>query len=236
MLNHQISIYKQSFDDVREKIITEDDINYLPELFQKYFKYCNLIGTSYVYNFRLSFTGKFRLDQTKPWLRIKAIQFNNLPNPTRLFCMKAYMFGIITMVGEHVHHQGKGRFKGKMIKLINLFDESGKAIDEGDLTTFLNDLILLAPQGILVLKDKLSWKEVNESTVEVSLAYGTNIVKAQLIFENTGKLINFISSDRYIEEENDQGVKQYNKREWMTPIKEYSNFNSLNMPSRAVAN
>ena len=56
-----------------------------------------------------------------------------------------------------------------------------------------------------------------------------------MIFENTGKLINFISSDRYIEEENDQGVKQYNKREWMTPIKEYSNFNSLNMPSRAVA-
>ena len=172
---------KHTFKPQESRVLSEDDLASFPRLMQGYLKKIGAVGKEIPYNFSLSFTGKFRIDQQKPFMPIKATQFNYLPEPTRLFTMKLYMFKIITMVGEHEHHQGKGFFGGKLLRYITLFNVHGEEIDIGDLTTFFNDCLLISPAGLVYLQDKLEWRELNESMLSVKLTYKNLNVEADFL-------------------------------------------------------
>ncbi|MCY3412112.1 MAG: hypothetical protein INQ03_10815 [Candidatus Heimdallarchaeota archaeon] len=213
--------------------ITEEDIQALPEPIGRYMRYIRAVGQPKVFNFKAYFHGTFKIDETKPWVNISAKQFNYLPDPTRIFVMKAAMMGI-TMSARHIHHHGKGLFEVTLLKLKKLFSVSGPAIDEGDLTTFLNDLILIAPTGIFSLQDRITW-EVIEDKVHVYLEYEGLKVRAQLIIDGEGRLTNFISDNRYYDEKDDNNNTVWIRSEWSTPILEYGERDSMYLPIRAKA-
>ena len=69
-------------------------------------------------------------------MKVKTVQFNDVNNVTRIFIIKARMFGFITMVGKDIYRDGKGNMKGKLMHYIPLFDEKGEEFDIGELVTF----------------------------------------------------------------------------------------------------
>ena len=226
---------QNTFKPKKPRILNEDDLKSFPRLMQEYLKKIGAVGKEIPHNFSLSFKGNFRIDKQKPSMPINAVQFNYLPEPTRLFTMKLYMFKIVTMVGVHEHHQGKGSFGGKLLRYITLFNIQGKEIDIGDLTTFLNDCVLLSPAGLVYLQDKLEWKELNESTLSVTLTYKDLSVQATLFFNQEGLLSDFSTTDRFYEEQQTDGSKIWIQGEWRTPIIEYEKINDSLRIKRAKA-
>ena len=59
-----------------ESILTETDIEHLPEPVKKYIRNSGSIGKSRVNNFRLEFTGKIRKDEKSEWMPFTTVQYN----------------------------------------------------------------------------------------------------------------------------------------------------------------
>jgi len=230
MTNLKYDIYKGS----RNKI-TEDDIKDFPSLIQRYFEFCGLIGQDNVINFKMSVHGHLRLNNEQPWLKIDVTQFNYIPKPTRLFFIKARFLGIMSMAGKDIYVDGKGNMQGKLMRVKTIFDERGKEFDIGEFTTFLNDLIICCPTGLITLKDRLKWTEIDDKSVEVSLTDENQIVTARLFFGKNGELVNFTSTDRFYEEKDEQGNTKYVQGMWSTPIDSYQEIGEIKLPHRARA-
>jgi hypothetical protein len=65
--------------------------------------------------------------------------------------------------------------------------------------------------------------------VKARFSNGSINVEAELVFDHEGRLLNFISYDRF---ETADG-KTYIKTPWVTPVTEYGDFNGLKLPSKA---
>lgn len=71
--------------DMKDTMLTKEDISHLPELVQKYLNYTGCIGKPKVNNFRLDFSGKIRSYEAKEWMELTSEQYNFIPEPTRFF-------------------------------------------------------------------------------------------------------------------------------------------------------
>jgi hypothetical protein len=97
------------------EILTEDDIQLLPKPVQKYIRYCGVINKPKVKNVRIVFEGEMR-DKAKDWFKFRSVQYNFFEEPTRLFFMKAKMFGI-TVPGYHNYQNANASMQVKFFGL-----------------------------------------------------------------------------------------------------------------------
>jgi hypothetical protein len=92
-------------------LLAEADLSDLPAPVQKYLRITGAVGKPRIRNFRAVFTGDFRTGPKSPWMVFRSEQYNFLDQPTRLFLMKASMYGL-PLEGLHVfrslvHARGK---------------------------------------------------------------------------------------------------------------------------------
>lgn len=206
------------------EIITENDIKHLPEIVKKYLAYTNVINKPKVKNFRAVFCGNMR-SRGKDFFEFTSEQYNFFDNPARLFFMKGKMFGL-TVPGYHKYIDAKASMNIKLFGLIPIIKVDGEVMDKAETVTLFNDMCLIAPATLI---DKnIDWEQINDTTVTAHYKNKGIKISATLIFNNNGRLINFISLDRT--DIND--MKQY---PFSTPIYEYKNFNGFNLPSKADA-
>ncbi len=235
LLKQEISKAKMDFQEIPSKVITENDIERFPEIIQRFLKFAGVIGKEIPNNFAMSLTGKFRTKPNQPWFKATSTQFNYLSKPTRLFIIRLRLFAIFSMTGKDIYANGRGYMKGNFMRLKEIFDEKGEEFDIGEFTIFLNDILLVCPAGLITIKSRLEWTEIDETTVEVKLSDKTQSVKAKLFFEPSGKLVNFKTNDRFFDEKDEQGNVKYVRKLWSTPIDNYRKVGGYNLPHQVRA-
>jgi hypothetical protein len=85
-----------------------------------------------------------------------------------------------------------------LIRLLDLFtieDGTGEEYDTGELVTYLNDAVLLAPSMLLV--PEISWAPADSSSFDVSLTDHGRTVTARVIVGEDGAPKDFSTWDRY---------------------------------------
>jgi hypothetical protein len=102
-------------------------------------------------------------------------------------------------------------------------------MNQSETVTFLNDICFFAP-AVLIYMDNIEWKEQSSRQLEAEYKTGTNTIKAVLEFNDEGKLMNFISNDRY-----ELAGKEVHQRPWFTPVSEYGEFGQNVLPKKAGA-
>jgi hypothetical protein len=155
-------------------------------------------------------------------------QVNTFSELTRVFTMKASMF-LVPFQALHVYKEQQATFIVRVANLFNAVDVAGDTLTTAETVTLLNDLCIFAP-GCLT-DPRLSWKEIDPLTVEVTLTNGPYIVSARLLFDDDGALVNFISDDRYTLE-NDGTMRNVR---WSTPISSYTEIDGRNIASHGEA-
>jgi hypothetical protein len=201
----------------KEKILTQSDIAGLPHPVQKYITYSGAIGKSIPQNFRLEFDAQMTKKPGDKPMDASSEQVNFLENYSRIFFMKASKF-LVPFRILHVYEEQKATFVVRVASLFNAVDLSGEQLTTAETVTILNDLCVFAP-GSLIDK-RLSWKEIDSLSSEVTFTNGVYIVSAMLYFNEKGELINFISNDRSALQD-DGSLK---KVPWITPLSNYKNF------------
>ena len=142
--------------------VTDRDIAALPERAQHYLRFMGVVGRPRDWSFRARFSVRFRRKPDESWMQCQAWQYNASPEIARIFYMRVMFARVVPMIGRDTYVRGRGRMHGKLFDVITVADGHGEAFDIGELVTFLNDAVLLAPS--ILLSPATTWIEVPCST------------------------------------------------------------------------
>lgn len=208
------------------EILTEADIEELPEPVKKYIRYSGAVGKPKVWNFRVEMTGRMRNDQNSGWMKIKSFQYNFIKSPVRLFYIEGSMSGI-PVYGIHAYKNEEGIMNIRILGLISVVNQSGKEMDISDTVTFFNDMCLFAPATLI--DHRITWEPIDDLTTKAIFTNGSQKAAATLYFNESGELVNFISDDRYRIDKIAENLT------WSTPVSEYKNHDSVNIMGKGSA-
>jgi hypothetical protein len=99
------------------------------------------------------------------------------------------------MFGADTYVSGRGRMRGKLLGLVTVADGSGPEFDVGELVTWLDDAVLLAPGMLLV--PAVSWRSVDDDTFDLVLTDRGTTVTARVSVDAGGRVRDVSTTDRY---------------------------------------
>ncbi len=199
-------------------LLTEADIAKIPIPVQKYILYSGAMGKPKVKNMKIVFDGQMR-EKGKDFFKFNSTQYNFFDEPTRLFFMKAQMFGV-PVPGYHCYQNAAATMQVKLLGIFNVVNVKGTEMNKAETVTVFNDMCLMAPASLI--DKRIEWTAIDSLTTKAIFTNGVNKISATLFFNTQGQLINFISDDRYVIGD----MKQYR---FSTPVKEYGQMNGRNI-------
>jgi hypothetical protein len=199
-------------------LLTKADVQALPQPVQNYLKYTGAMDKPKVKNARIVFEGEMR-DKGKDWFKIMAEQYDFFDIPTRLFFIKAKMFGM-TVPGYHAYKNGTASMQIKLFGLFPIIESKGSELNKAETVTLFNDMCLLAPATLI--DKRIKWEQLDNKSVKATFTNNGITISATLYFNEKGQLVNFVSNDRYAIGD----MKQY---PFLTPVRNYRNFNGYNV-------
>jgi hypothetical protein len=222
----EVRLRFQSEKPVTTEILTENDMQHLPEPVKKYIRIAGFVGKEKISNVFLKASGQIRSSEKSGWMQFTSEQYNFFENPFRAFYIRAVKMGV-PAVGLHLY---KNEAATMVIKLLNLFkvvDAKGSEMNQAETVTVLNDMCFMAP-GSLIDKN-ITWETMDAGQVKATFTNGQITISAILTFDEEGKLMNFLSFDRF---ETSDG-KIYINNPWETPVTEYRKIGDYYLPSKA---
>jgi hypothetical protein len=206
------------------QLILEEDIAHLPEPVQRFMRFTGVIGRARPHIMMVKMRGRIRSSPDSPWMSLRSEQVNWFDQPFRAFFMRAWRMGIPAS-GLHLYRDAAASMEIRLAGLLKIVDARGPKMNQSETVTVLNDMLFLAPGALL--HPGISWQPVDGTSTKVSFTNGGITVGALVTFDPDGRLVNFMSNDRY---ESTDG-KTYNLYPWKTPVKKYGSFGGLNLPS-----
>jgi len=210
------------------EVITGNDLDRLPEPVRKYLDYVGVVGSQKVHNFRVEMTGKMKLDRDSNFSSHEAKQTSFIDQGVRLFYMDLYMKGL-KVSGLHHFDKDDARMKIRLLDIFTVVDENGESMRKAETVTFFNDMVVMAPQTLI--SEKIHWEAIDDFNVKATFTHNNISIDAILVFDEQGRLVNFISEDRLAM--NNDGVTE--SVPWSTPISEYQEINGLTLPKYGEA-
>ncbi len=207
-----------STNTIENNLLTMKDIEPLPELVQRYLTHVGVLNKPKVKNAKVIFEGEMR-EQGKGWFKFTSEQYNFFDTPTRLFFMKANMFGV-TIPGYHAYKNANATMQIKLAGLYPIVNVKGNTLTKAETVTLFNDMCIFAPATLI--DKRISWQPVDNSSVKAIFTTEGISITAILYFNKEGELINFISDDRYAVGD----MKQYR---FSTPVSNYKNISGYNL-------
>lgn len=207
-----------------EDVVTKRDISHLPYNVQKYLVYTGSVNKPKAQNVNIEFDAHMYRKPNAKAINAQSVQYNFFAEYTRLFCMNAGKFPL-TFTAFHIYSSQVVSFMVKAAGLFNVVNVKGDELAKAETVTFLNDMCIFAPSALL--DKRLSWKEIDSSSSEVTLTNDKFKVTAVLYFNECGELVNFISEDRYALQD-DGSMKP---ARWSTPVSDYKDFDGRKIPT-----
>jgi len=209
-------------------LLTEADLQELPEPVRKYLRLTGSVGKPKVANFKVEFTGQIRKNEQSEWMPFTSEQYNFMEPATRLFFMKATMKHL-PVAGYHHFKNGAAVMDIRLLSLFKVQYQAGKEMDISETVTFFNDMCCMAPATLI--DKRVKWLETTGNKVRASFTNKDITISAWLFFDDRGMLLNFISEDRYAA----SADNTFQKLPWSTPIKEYKTINGQTLSGYAEA-
>lgn len=209
-------------------ILTEAGIAHLPHTVQKYLHWHGAVGKPVVRTFKVDFSGCIRSDAESAWMPFTSEQYNFIDAGTRLFFMKAKMKGL-PVAGYHRFADGKATMDIRLFSLFKVQYQSGPEMDRSETVTFFNDMCCMAPATLI--DERITWHELDSQTVDATFTQDGMTISARLFFDTTGRLIHFVSPDRYAL--NKDGTMQ--QLPWSTPLRDPQEFHGYQLSTYADA-
>ncbi len=213
-------------------VVTDDDLAVLPDTAQRYLRFMRVVGRPRDWSFRLGWTGRFRMGPDKHWLPLEAWQFDSRVDVARLFYMRLPFGGVVPAIGRDTYVGGRGRMLAKLFDVFKVADGSGNEFDVGELATYLNDLVLLAPS--MLLGDRVTWSAIDGGSFRISLSDRDHTVSARVVVDERGAPLDFETTDRFVEDPFTPGHPLIRGR-WSTPVTSWSFLDGRPVPSHGVA-
>lgn len=204
-------------------LVAESDLVPLPEPVRRYLRHAGVVGQPRVRNYRLKFRGRIRSAPDSTWMPFEAEQQSFTDPPTRLFLMRARMFGL-PVEAFHRLADGHATMRVKVVGVVPMVDAWGDVMDRSETVTLLNDMCLLAPATLL--EPTVAWEPIDARTARARFTNGAHTITATLTFDEDGALTNFESGDR---SRASPDGKTFTQLPFSTPVREQRRFGPIRL-------
>ncbi len=209
-----------------DRIITDRDIEGLPQPVQRNLRYTGVIGRKRISTVRLRQKALFRLKPNQKPMPLYAKQFFSSDPPGFVWQAKAKMNPLMWVSGSDSYVNGKGRLVMKLWSFIRVVNAYGPKLDQGELLRYLSEVIWFPTA---YLSEYITWEAVDDSSAKATISYGGITASAILYYDSEGRLIR-LDADRYMDTD-EAAVTQ----KWSTPVKQYAEVNGLKIPVKGAA-
>jgi hypothetical protein len=223
-----VAIAELPSDPGDDGVITEDDVACLPSVVRRYLHFMGVVGKPRVWSLRVRFLGKFWLRRSLGWMPAEAWQYNCAAPIGRVFVMRIRFAGVIAMYGRDTYLRGHGRMTGKLFGRFTVVDGHGPQFDIGELTTYLNDAIMLAPS--MLLTPSTTWTDVDGHSFDVTLVDAGRSVTGRVYVDDAGAPLDFSTTDRFADLPS--GLV---RAQWRTPVRHWHSIDGRVVPSEVSA-
>ncbi|WP_202319023.1 DUF6544 family protein [Archaeoglobus neptunius] len=213
------------FTEDKEKleVVTERDIEGLPEPVQRYLKYTQIIGKEKIKTVRLKQGGYFRTNENQKWMPIKAEQYFNADSVEFVWIAKVRILPFVSIFAKDEFIDGKGNLEVKLLGLVKVADAKGYEVDNGEILRFLAECIWF-PSAFL--NDYIRWEAINSSSAKATINYKGTEASAIFHFNEKGEVTK-ITAKRYREVDG-----RFVLEDWEGLIAEYREFNGVIIPNK----
>ena len=208
--------------------LTPADIAALPAPVQRYLHRSGAIGKPPVRCFHVVWDAEMFKAPGQKGMPGPAEQFDVVQPPRRLFFMSTRLFGLPVAV-LHDYAGATASMRVRVASLVNMVDRQGADLARIETVTLLNDLCFLSPSALA--GPQFVWQAVDDRHAQVTFNSGTHTVRATLVFDDRGDLVNFHSDDRG--EAQSDGTPQ--RLRWSTPMRDIREFQGRRVPTRGQA-
>lgn len=208
--------------------VDEASLSTLPETARRYLRFMNVIGRPRDSSILARFDARFRLDDGA-WLPCRVLQYDTRAPVTRVFVMSLRLDHVLPVTVRDDYLAGRGSMQARAFDRVLVADGRGPELDVGELVTYLNDAILMAPS--LVLGPETTWTHVDADTFQVTLRDGALGVTARVRVNAEGAPTLFSTTDRFFDAPDGKRVRT----EWRTPIDGWQEAGGRKLPTRARA-
>lgn len=209
--------------------VVEADLAHLPPAVARYLRQVGVVGHPRVRDLYVTMRGRIRSGPDAPWMPFVAEQHNFTDPPARLFWMEASRAG----VPFHVLHQYIGdnaTMRVKVASVYTMVDATGPEMTRAETVTLFNDMCVLAPA--LLIDPGIAWEELAPDRVRATFTHAGHTIRAELLFNDAGELVDFVSDDRSIASPDG---KAFTPARWSTPVDRYASFGPFRLGSRGEA-
>ncbi len=210
-------------------VITEADLAPLPTPVRRYLQLAGVVGQPRVQSYGVRMSGRIRGAADAPWMPFTAEQHSFLNPPRRFFFMRAQRSGL-PLDGLHAYTEDGATMRIKLLSVFPVVDLKGPALTRTETVTVLNDMAIMVPAALV--DPAIRWRQIDALQVEATYTDGPIEVRAMLVFDATGALVNFWSDDRPALAPD--GVTLQPQR-WSTPVGAYRWQGGYRLASRGEA-
>lgn len=177
-----------------ERMVREEELAGLPDPAQRYLRFMGIVGKPVTWSFEAAFSGRFRVDVSRPWAPARAVQYNLIRPSMRVFLLNLRVAGLpVRAVDSYVN--GQGRMRGRLLGLKTILDDSTSETTTGELSTYLSELVLLLPSALL--EHDIAWRERDADSFDLTLRDHGLSVTGTVLLDERGACKEFSTSDRY---------------------------------------
>ena len=194
------------------RAVTAAEIASLPDTAQRYLRFMRVPEQPRVESFRVAARGRFRLGPQGRWMAASSWQYNAREPIARAFYMSLRVAGVLPVIGRDTYLDGRGRMLVRPLDLFTVEDAQGPEYDLGELVTWLNDGILLAPS--MLLSSAVSWNAIDGGSFELAVSDHGRTARARVRVDARGAPVDFETSDRYVR----LGKGPAQRARWTTPV------------------
>ena len=198
--------------------ITEDDLEVLPVVLQKYFIVNGYLGIESTNAVILNFKGAdFSMGVDKPNIKINYIVYDFVNEPIRVALIDSKIYGI-PFQGIDIYKDAKSSMKGVLAKHMPLFNEEFDFIDSAYLAE-----CLMHPS--LALQNNITYKQIDEYSVEERISKDNAETTGVFYFNEDYEMTSFVVEERFCSDTN-----TYER--WTAVVADYKVINGINIPTK----
>lgn len=194
-------------------ILSEADLEHLPAPVAAYVRRSGAVDEPVPHGFEVWLQGRIRSGADQPWMPFAAQQVSTVGSTyDRWFVMDATRGGLPVDV-RHIFTGNSATMRVALLSLVPVARMAGPEATRSETVTIFNDLCVFAPGALP--RAPIAWAQLDDRRVQGTFTRGDETVSAELVFDEGGDLVDWVSDDRLRASADGSTFVQ---QRWSTPL------------------